>query len=1269
MFNNALELQITQGSDMENIVPSISWQSTLEAVMGDLLAIFSLLFLCFLSNQAVAVSVVAPPVHCYGRYHVVCIQAPCDPGFNPSGTSCTPSSNTMIASRNTGKPLTCGGTNPCNVGTGNKFQPEPNYVGIGYYPIRLYLTYNSGGSLPAAVKISTWGSQWRGTYNRSIVYTSNTSLKTASLIREDGTTQYFSQSIGTGTPPLTTTTWTSDADVVGILIETGVDTSGNPTGWTYANENDEVERYDALGKLITLTNRAGLVQTLSYSDGTAVAPNGGVVLDATGTATTATLPAGKLIRVSDIAGHPLNFGYDTTGRVVKMTDPAGGTYLYTYSGPLLTDNLTTVTYPDGKIRTYLYGETANVSATPAAGISYTHALTGILDENGTRYASWTYDANGLATSSEHGAFGSGIDHVGLAYTAPDANGNSSTVVTDPRGNVRTYTFSTLLGVVKNTGITGQPCNGCSAAFTYDANGNVASRTDFKGNKTCYAYDLARNLETVRLEGVASGTACPTNLATYVPSTVAGSVERKTSTQWHSTYRLATLVAEPLHTIGYNYDAQGNLLTRTVQPTADVTGGAGLTAAAAGTPRTTTYTYNPVGQVLTVDGPRTDVADVASYTYNPADAACGGNSATGCRGQLASVTNALNQTTTLGNYDANGHPGTLTDPNGLVTTLSYDPRSRLISRTTGSETTGYSYDGVGQIKTVTAASGAIYSYTYDPAHRLTDIADNLGNHIHYTLDVMGNRTKEETFDNTGTLVQTHSRTFDALNRLYQDIGAINQTTTYTYDANGNLTSITDPLNRQTLNTYDALNRLSQNTDASNGQTRYGYNGLDQLTQVIDPKNLTTQYSRDGLNNLNQQTSPDTGITGYSYDAAGNVLTRTDAKGQIATYTYDALNRVTSISYTGAPAQNISYTYDQGTNGLGHLTQITDLTGTTNYSYDVPGRLIGETKLTHGITYTSGYGYDTQGRLSSMTYPSGRIVNYTFDNLGRIKQITSTFNAATTTLASNIVYEPFGGVHSFNFGDGTTAPIQTYTRQRSMLEAVSLLTARKIDALRVTHERCEQEIREQEFAKLASEAQLTALRSQVNPHFLFNALTTIGYLIQTAPDKAFETLMRLTQLLRRVLKSTDEFCTLGEEINLIENYLDIERMRFEERLQVEIDVPQPLRKQRIPSLILQPLIENSIKHAISENKRGGKVTIIAAVEHTVHGENLLLQVFDTGAGDKARDFTSSNGIGLENIRERLASYYGKKASFEIKTDLNRGTTAEVRFPLETVGTQSV
>ena len=105
----------------------------------------------------------------------------------------------------------------------------------------------------------------------------------------------------------------------------------------------------------------------------------------------------------------------------------------------------------------------------------------------------------------------------------------------------------------------------------------------------------------------------------------------------------------------------------------------------------------------------------------------------------------------------------------------------------------------------------------------------------------------------------------------------------------------------------------------------------------------------------------------------------------------------------------------------------------------------------------------------------------------------------------------------------------------------------------HERYERELREQEIGKLATEAELRALRAQINPHFLFNALTTIGYLIQTAPPRALETLMRLTALLRGVLRSEGEFTTLGRELELIESYLDIERARFEQRLRVRIDVP--------------------------------------------------------------------------------------------------------------------
>lgn len=230
---------------------------------------------------------------------------------------------------------------------------------------------------------------------------------------------------------------------------------------------------------------------------------------------------------------------------------------------------------------------------------------------------------------------------------------------------------------------------------------------------------------------------------------------------------------------------------------------------------------------------------------------------------------------------------------------------------------------------------------------------------------------------------------------------------------------------------------------------------------------------------------------------------------------------------------------------------------------------------------------------------------------------------------------------------------------MLENVALLVARRIDALRVSHERYEQEIREQQTAKLATEAELRALRAQLNPHFLFNALTTIGYLIQTAPEKAVETLMRLTQLLRGVLRSTGEFSTLGDEIKLIESYLEIERARFEERLSVKIDVSPELQRMRIPSLILQPLVENAVKHGISNTKKGGEVKISARVE----GQNLMLEVTDTGAGVDKKNLIESrqSRVGLNNIEQRLQSHYGKAASFEIESEIGIGTKSKIVLPI--------
>ena len=236
-------------------------------------------------------------------------------------------------------------------------------------------------------------------------------------------------------------------------------------------------------------------------------------------------------------------------------------------------------------------------------------------------------------------------------------------------------------------------------------------------------------------------------------------------------------------------------------------------------------------------------------------------------------------------------------------------------------------------------------------------------------------------------------------------------------------------------------------------------------------------------------------------------------------------------------------------------------------------------------------------------------------------------------------------------------------RAALDAIASLIGRRIDAIRLSQERYERERREQEIAKLATEAELRALRAQINPHFLFNALTTIGYLIQSAPTRALETLMRLTALLRSVLRSEGEFTTLGRELELIEAYLDIEHARFEQRLRVRIDVPQALRTIRLPPLLLQPIVENAVKHGIAPLRHGGDVTVTARI-HASAPRTLILTVNDTGAGATPRELERGrqDGVGLSNIERRLARQYGTAATLAITTEAGSGTTVEIRMPAD-------
>ena len=425
--------------------------------------------------------------------------------------------------------------------------------------------------------------------------------------------------------------------------------------------------------------------------------------------------------------------------------------------------LTRVVYPEPSTRSYEY------LSTPTA-YGFVHGLlTAIRDEKGVTYAQFTYNpsADGVTTQLAGGVFRFEVSKGPLS--------DSMRTLKDPLGTTKTYTFGWAAPYERLVRVDQPPGAGsssCSSAATYDANGNAASRTDFRGNKTCYVYDLSRNLETKRIEGVGT-----TSCDAAVSSPPAGA--RLISTQWHPDWRLETRIAEPKKLTTITYNGQGAtcapstglvdgkppavICTRTEQATTDETGASGFAATTTGTARTWRYTYTTYGRVLTAADPNNRVTTTSYHPDNDADL--------GKRGNVASITNSANHTTFITDYNPHGQPTRIVDPNGVVTVLTYDPRMRLTSRTVGNEATVFGYDPVGQMTSVTLSDGARLTYTYDAAHRLTAINDHKGNRIDYTLDAMGNRITEKTKDPGGVLVGNIARVIDALNRVERITGAV------------------------------------------------------------------------------------------------------------------------------------------------------------------------------------------------------------------------------------------------------------------------------------------------------------------------------------------------------------------------------------------------------------------------------------------------------------------------------------------------------------------
>lgn len=575
-------------------------------------------------------------------------------------------------------------------------------------------------------------------------------------------------------------------------LEQGNELTLRYPNWYLADkDNGQLEVYDFSGRLTEIARADGPRIRMSYSDAStplSVAP-----------------AAGHLITVTDAFGRQIGFEYGTSDtppfgvRVKRILRPDGASTEFGYD---LRDNLKVPRWPDGTAKTLLYED-----------VALPWALTGMLDELGHRTAAYAYDGAGrvVETSGPGSIARYSVHHAtppqwevsetyvpeqGIIWRDHRWRPASGTVVTGPLGSQSTVETALVAGMPRLAAQDQLAGSGCAASIQtqqFDERGNVVVRTDFNGVSTCMSYD-SMNRETTRIEGVL-GPVCAGLVGAGAPLPVGS---RKVSTQWHPDWRLPSRVAEPGRVTSKIYNGQPDSFTagglascapptallpdgkpiavicrQVEQATTDPDGALGFSASLEpGVPaREQRWTYNAFGQVLTHDGPRTDVADLTRYAYYGTTSFSGvGPDAAGYTvGDLLQVTNPAGHITRYTLYNKVGRLLEMVDPNGVTTRYTHDLGQRLTSIAVGDRTTTLAYWPTGLVQRITQADGSWLNYEHDDAHRLWRVSDNQGNSVTYTLDGLGNRTEENFRDPGQVLRRALLRSIDALGRVQQVTG--------------------------------------------------------------------------------------------------------------------------------------------------------------------------------------------------------------------------------------------------------------------------------------------------------------------------------------------------------------------------------------------------------------------------------------------------------------------------------------------------------------------
>ncbi|QQQ01283.1 RHS repeat-associated core domain-containing protein [Lysobacter enzymogenes] len=896
---------------------------------------------------------------------------------------------------------------PINAGNANKFESKVEYRGDGPFPLEFSWTYNYlllWDTLPPNAYV-LGGNRTFNYGSRATRWALPTGAARVFISRPDGKVAAFKK-------PASGNEWVPYASVTTRLLET-------PTGWEYEDEDGHIEVFDSAGLLTQIRSPDGYRQLLTYDS------------------------AGRLQTVTDPLGRQLGFQYNAANLISQLDLPDGRTIKLAYTPE---KRLTVVEYQDGTKVKYLYDEVGYIGSS----MYVTGALTGVEDESGARYSSTRYSADRAKGTELAGS----LDQYTSSYTSSD-NGTFMTYaqIGLPSGASRKLNLASVNGRIVPTKIVTE-CSGCTprtVSYTYDLNGHYDVIND-NGVVTDYDYDArGRLLKQVEAASDISG------------------LRRTTQTDWHADFRVPTArrVYDASNALAINetwtYNARGQALTHSQL---DVSG----TAPA----RTITTTYCEqadvdagrcpvIGLPTLVDGPRTDVADTLSYSYYASDdsgCATGPSSCDHRKGDVWKATNALGHVVLEAlRYNGAGQLLSSKNSNDVVTDYEYHARGWPTavkvrgsddSVETDDRITRIEYRPTGLVERITLPDGDYLRYAYDDAHRLTDVFDQAGNTVHYTLDATGNRKQEDVKTVSGTLKRTMSRVYNLYNELSAIKDASQNATGFTYDALGNPDRTTDALGRITDQDYDPLGRLVRTLQDVGGlevQTDVRYNARDQIIQVTDPNRLATHYRYNGFGDHIQLESPDTGITDYTYDAAGQLATKKDANDAAANrYTYDALGRPKAIFYTATGPADVEYDYDTvntectagQTFALGRLTASRTEGNELKYCYDRFGRIVRKVQIVAGRSFTLQYAYTLGGSLSAITYPDGVVVDYVRDAQSRIKEIgVRPSGGIRTTLLSNATYEPFGPVSGWTYGNGRTLN-RTYDqdyRPKTILDSAS------------------------------------------------------------------------------------------------------------------------------------------------------------------------------------------------------------------------------------------